>query len=633
MPTSLPTSLIVQLVQINQRAFESTFLPYAVGLLQAWCMRYASSASRYTFLPILHQRQGLAQALAQIQLADVLALSCYFWNIEYSLALAREHKRRNPRVLVILGGPQVPDGAEAFLRAHPYVDVVVHGEGEASFLSLLESLPGKTWEQIPGISWIDANGRFCSNARGPRLVNLDEIPSPYLMGVFDPLLSAGKWVALWETNRGCPFSCTFCDWGSATAAKVTRFGMERLKAEMDWFATKKIEMVYCCDANYGILPRDVEITKYMVDKNHQHHYPRGFYIQNTKNATERSYEIQKLITTSGMNPDVTLSLQSVNPDVLASIRRENISLDAFRQLQQRFQRDGVNTYTDILVGLPGESYDSFCDGVAQVIDEGQHNIIKFYNVYVLPNAELNQPAYRQRFGIETVRQPYFEPWIPQPQTEVQEWQEMVVATRSLDRTQWRRIRILAWWVELLYLHRKLLQLPLMLIRQLAGIGYREIFEFYAESPIQDAPLITDLRAFYAHKALALQTGETEFCPLPQGSETVWLTVEDFIVTGLHRSGAIAAFYAQNALLLQQLLQHKQRSLPPGLLADAFALSRALFEAYVYSQPFALTLNWNIWELYQGVLRGEPTEPQALPAHYVRDWTGAPFHRVRVEART
>ena len=97
-----------------------------------------------------------------------------------------------------------------------------------------------------------------------RVRDLDEIPSPFLEGAFDSIMAANpseSWIGLWETNRGCPFRCTFCDWGSATAAKVTKFGEERLYREVDWFADKKIEYIFCCDANFGILKRDVDIAE------------------------------------------------------------------------------------------------------------------------------------------------------------------------------------------------------------------------------------------------------------------------------------------------------------------------------------------------------------------------------------
>ena len=71
-----------------------------------------------------------------------------------------------------------------------------------------------------------------------------------------------NWIGLWETNRGCPFQCTFCDWGSATASKVSRFEMDRLEREIKWMAEKKIKYIFVCDANFGIQKRDIEIAKY-----------------------------------------------------------------------------------------------------------------------------------------------------------------------------------------------------------------------------------------------------------------------------------------------------------------------------------------------------------------------------------
>ena len=90
-----------------------------------------------------------------------------------------------------------------------------------------------------------------------------------LSGSFDRLIEAypeNEWLILWETNRGCPFKCTFCDWGSATASKVNKFDLERLKLEIDWFSKNKIEFIFCCDANFGILKRDIEIAEYVAIK-------------------------------------------------------------------------------------------------------------------------------------------------------------------------------------------------------------------------------------------------------------------------------------------------------------------------------------------------------------------------------
>ncbi len=608
-------------------------MPYSVGLLQAHTIRHSQDTSRYSFLPFVFEPEPIKTILPQIQLAEVLGFSIYVWNEQRSLALAHLFKQDNPDSLIIFGGPQVPDRAEDWLRQHPWVDLVCHGPGEETFLQLLEALPENNWQVLTGISWIDSNGDFQHIPQPPRQNNLDRIPSPYLQGVFNSLLKQYpnyRWNVLWETNRGCPFSCTFCDWGSATQSKVFRFEIERLQQEISWFSKHKIDMVYCCDANYGILKRDLEITESFIEASQRHSYPRGFYIQNAKNVTERSYLIQKKITQAGLNPDVTLSLQSIDPTVLKSIRRDNISLDTFRTLQQRFRADNVHTYTDYLVGLPGETRNSFLNGVSQVIEEGQHHLIKFYNVYVLPNAELNQPAYRKEYGIQTIRQPYFEHGVVSV-PDVQEYQEMVIATASLSLAEWREIRCFAWWVELLYLHHKLLQLPIMLIQALTPLSYRNIFEHYLCGEIGPLPLIQNMRDFMANKSLQLQQGDPEFCPLQKGSETLWLTAENYLITGLSQSGAIAEFFDESRYLLDQLLLQHQHSLPAGLLDETFQLAYTFFNSYVQQQTFEMQVSFNIWEIYQQVLHQQEIVLKKQKATYIRDWTTAPFHEIRIKS--
>lgn len=625
--------LLIQLYQISQARHKHQYIPYSAGLLQAYVQGQPEAWRRYTFLALHIDRLPVVETLKQTQIADVFGFSAYVWNIEYSLALAKAIKAIKPEALTVFGGPQVPDRAEDFLRANPQVDVCVHGEGEITFYQLLESLPDKNWEQIKGISWLDAQGQFHTHQRPSRIKDLDIIPSPYLQGVFSPLLQKFpdyQWVALWETTRGCPFTCTYCDWGSAVQAKVQRFGMERLEAEMDWFGRSKINIINCCDANFGILPRDLEITDYMIATRARYGNPHLFFVQGAKNVTERIYLIQKKIIDANMSDMVTLALQSVTPEALKAIRRENISLDTYRTLQQRFQKEGVAAYSDMLMGLPGETYDSFADGLMKVIDEGQHHLIQLFNVYILPNAEFNQPEYRKAHGIETVRIPYSEPNLSLNNMEVQEWQELVIGTRTLSREQWRKTRVLAWWVEVLYLYRKLMQLPIFMVRFLAQVPFRTIFEFYMQGELQHAPILTQLQSFFNNKAAALEKGDNEYCIYTQGEDSNWLPVKDFIIAGLYNPEIMKAFYQENLAVLKQLLISQQAHLPEGLIEQAVQLSQALFQSFVSQEGFAMNCSYNLWEVYQAILKGEECPLEAGLYRYVHDWSGPPFHQVRAE---
>lgn len=173
-----------------------------------------------------------------------------------SLAIAAEAKSRNPNTLIVFGGPQVPRPdrpweVETFLRANSFVDLAVHGAGETPFLAILEDgLSGK-WDAIPSVSFLE-NDALRQTERAPNFKDLAEVPSPYMSGTFDLLMKAnpeGKWIGLWETDRNCPFSCTFCGWG-LLEKKPALWPLEQVFQDVEWFADHKVEFVFCCNANF-----------------------------------------------------------------------------------------------------------------------------------------------------------------------------------------------------------------------------------------------------------------------------------------------------------------------------------------------------------------------------------------------
>jgi len=235
--------LRVALVQINNSLSGQSYLPYSVGLLEAYVRRHAKDPAAYDFMLPIFNRIRVDAAVEYLAAADVVGISLYVWNERLSLEIARRLKTRKPGILIVVGGPQMPDRSEDFLKQHPFIDIACHGEGEQTFLEVLERLPGREWSGIDGTSHRSAQGEVIKQPRRKRLRDLDQVPSPFTSGIFDRLMQANPqqiWIGLWETNRGCPFQCTFCDWGSATQAKVFQFGMDRLAAEIDWFSSKKI---------------------------------------------------------------------------------------------------------------------------------------------------------------------------------------------------------------------------------------------------------------------------------------------------------------------------------------------------------------------------------------------------------
>src|ERR1700730_1370457 len=196
--SSSPASAMkVGLVQINNSFSGQNYLPYSVALLQTYVEHKAADPARYRFLLPVYRRMRIADVVEQLLEADVVGFSTYVWNGRISLEIARRLKAHNPDVLIVVGGPHVPDQPEAFLRANPCVDIAVHNEGEETFLRILEGLPGRDWAVLPGVSFVSPGGQLSRNANGPRFRDLDEVPSPFLDGAFDRLMAANpeeRWI-------------------------------------------------------------------------------------------------------------------------------------------------------------------------------------------------------------------------------------------------------------------------------------------------------------------------------------------------------------------------------------------------------------------------------------------------------
>jgi radical SAM superfamily enzyme YgiQ (UPF0313 family) len=605
-PSALPPAT-VGLVQINNSFSGQNYLPYSVALLQTYVQQKSTMPDRFRFLPHLYKRIRIADAVASLLEADIVGFSTYVWNGRISLEIARRLKAAKPGILNIFGGPHVPDQPEAFLRSNPQIDLAVHNEGERTFLQLLEMFPGREWQNLPGVSFVEPDGSFVRKPNIDRVRDLDEIPSPFLDGSFDAIMAANpneSWIGLWETNRGCPFRCTFCDWGSATAAKVTKFGDQRLFREVDWFAEKKIEYIFCCDANFGIQKRDVDIANYVAETKKSTGFPVALSVQNTKNATERAYLTQKILSDAGLNKGVALSMQSVDMTTLEAIKRDNISLDTYMELQRRFTRDKVETYSDLILGLPGETYESFVKGVDQLMENGQHNRIQFNNLSILPNAEMGDPAYQSRYGMVTIESKIINIHGERIELDddVPEVQDLVIATSATPLADWRRTRVFCWMTALLHFD-KLFQIPLILAHGISGISYRDMIEAFMVADPKRFPMIAEINNFFYGEAESIQKGGSEYVFSKEYLNIYW-PADEFVFVKLTADGKFDAFYEEAGNLLREIVSGHSSGLPMGVIDEAVKLNHALVH-----QPFAkddvkIELRYDLLDYWRKVRDGE-----------------------------
>ena len=616
----------VGFVQINSSFANQNYFPYSIGRLQAYAQKFTRDAGRFEYSLPIYKRVPIAQAVQHLLEADVVPVSAYVWNIKISLEIARRLKDLRPKNLIVFGGPQVPDRAETFLRENPFIDVVVHGEGEAIFLKILENASSRIWDDIPAISFLDKDGSFIHHPRGERMKDLTQVPSPYLEGVFESLMETypeEHWIASWETNRGCPFSCTFCDWGSSVATKVLTYDMETLNREVEWFGERKIGYVVCCDANFGILPRDLEIAKRVASAKMKYGFPKTISIQNTKNSTERSYEIQKIIAAAGMNNGVTIAMQSLDPSTLKSIKRQNISLDSYQELQRRFTRDDVETYTDLILGLPGETYDSYFDGVSQAIANGQHNRIQFSNCAVLPNAEMGDPEYQKKYGMELVetRIVNIHGSLIETEDDISETQFLVIATHTMPREDWRKTRVLSWMVAFLHFD-KMLQIPLILLHKVCGLTFRELFEVFMERDLKRYPVLKEIRDLFWQKAQDIQNGGEEYSNSPEWLN-IWWPTDEYALIKISVEKKFDKFYDEAEAILGEFL--KERGLDASaLLHEAIVLNKGLVNQPFQTEDLEIELSYNLWEFYQSARKGLDVPLENRISRYHVDRTSATF---------
>ena len=600
------------------------YLPYAVGLLQAYVQKHAKQPDRFQFLLPLYKRIFVDDAVVQLKDADVVGFSAYVWNIRISIEIARRLKENNPDVLIVFGGLQVPKNTEPLLRENPFIDIAVVGEGESIFLDILENCESRDWRQIQSVAYIDSDGKYVSNPRESRISDLSVVPSPYLEGTFQPLMDANptlNWMPLWETNRGCPFTCAYCDWGAATSKRIYRFDYDRLVAECDFFAEKNFFHITFCDANFGALKRDIDVIQSLIDAYAKRKGHVFVSIQDTKNFPDRSFEIQKTLYDAGASSEgATLAVQSLSPVTLENVKRENISMEAFNKLQRRFKREGIPTVTDIVMALPGETYDSFADGISCLIRNGQHSRIAFYNCIVLPNAEIGQAEYRARHDIQTVPvQIIHEHEVIEDETrdECPEYVDFIVSTKDMTSQQWLKTRVFAWMTDFLHFN-KVLQLTLVTVAEHWNVEYRTLIELFIDADEKMYPVVGELTSIFTQKARRVQGGGPELIPAPEWRGLFW-PADQYALVKLVVEERVDDFYREAYRLIDTFLS--TAAIPnydSALLSQALELNQSLLKLPEKYKMIELSLDYNIFEFYRGTLDGTPVSLMQVPSRYKVD---------------
>ncbi|KKK70036.1 hypothetical protein LCGC14_2928010, partial [marine sediment metagenome] len=264
--------------EYNIRMESLSYLPLVSGLLRAHAETSEVIRREYTFEPFIYVNDAPQTILDRYDSPAVAAFSSFMWNEQLNLIVAREIKERWPDCLIVFGGPQVPHWPINYMHAHTFIDVCVRAEGEEAFTEILERfVESRDFSGIPGVAWWIPAEPCQNEGERPFSRDLDMFPSPYLEGIFDDLVTQDNFQAIIETNRGCPFHCTFCYWGKGgLSRKYKYYGLDRVYQELEWCAKHEIKYIFNADSNFGMNKRDTEIANYLVALKERTGYPDKF---------------------------------------------------------------------------------------------------------------------------------------------------------------------------------------------------------------------------------------------------------------------------------------------------------------------------------------------------------------------
>ena len=484
-----------QLVEMDNKS-----IPIGVGFIGAYCRkRFGGRVDVRVFRTYDTFREAVLEAPPEIA-----GFGSYDWNFNLTLNAARFVKDNNPDCYVVMGGANAeinPNDNQVFLSRYTQIDSVVYGDGEYPFADLVDNLfehrhsAGlvETIKKIPidGVRSL-VDGELVMGCPTNIVRDLEDIPSPYLTGLFDDLLQNPNLMPILQNVRGCPYLCKFCVSGSQSG-KVRHFPYDRLVAEIDYLRVNaKHRFLRLSDDNFGIIEHDVELGAYIRKSYDEYNYPVGLKAYSAKRLSERTRRLAMILKPLML---MCISLQTTTPEVLKKTKRTSATEPEALENLAYARKNGIATATELIFGLPGETLSSMKD-VINTTMEMRFDSIGINVLWLLPGSDLYRPEYREMHGYRgkfmfaenaiTISDDF---------TSI-EFDEIAVESNYYSHEDWKRFLAYEFLLKMSYYYGYARE---MLIHALnGGIPTTDILDELLDNP-ETYPTVSEITARYIEK--------------------------------------------------------------------------------------------------------------------------------------
>jgi hypothetical protein len=386
--------------------------PTTTAALTAYFRKYGASSDT-TDIELVHfqgaddiapwlarwQQHALPVATRALEagLQPLIGFSFYTWNAAEFLALAGKLKRLLPQLMTVAGGPHVQQ-AEDYLGIDP-IDVIFLGEAEVSFQEFLDCAGPARWHDIKGLAYLYDSAIVTTTSR-PRCADLDSFPSPLDVLELTDARGRPKYQSIaYETSRGCPFKCAFCEWGTgAIGSKMYQWSLRRVRQDWETIVAAGIKDIWLADSNFGALKQDLDKARLIVELKDKTGLPLSFATSWSKKHSRRVQEIALLLHQNQLLPHYQLALQTLTPEALRLSNRQNMSSNEYRPIAKSMSEQGVPIAAELIWGLPGDNLPDFERNLDQLLATFPN--INIFGYTLLPGTEFYRR--REEYQIEAI---------------------------------------------------------------------------------------------------------------------------------------------------------------------------------------------------------------------------------------